>query len=105
MAPKLGARPDGVKHLSGLHLGASSAGPSTLGDALHEARKEAASVVRSGCEPADGTGRYDVQRPDGSYCCRGVLWGDVEDQVLADLRKNAPIDHGAASSGVPHNLT
>jgi hypothetical protein len=44
-------------------------------------------ILRAGEDPSDGVGRYDVQRPDGSYCCQGVLWRDVEATVLADIER------------------
>jgi hypothetical protein len=43
------------------------------------------SVKRHG---ADHEGfRYDVWRPDGSFCCHEVIWRGVEDRVVADLDK------------------
>jgi hypothetical protein len=58
-------------------------------------------VLRSPGERADGSGRYDVQRPDGTYCCRSILWKDVEEEVLADLRGRHPrVDGADAKTGL-----
>src|SRR5512143_2643485 len=76
--PKLGARPNSVKHLSRLHLERSSAGPSTLGDALHEARKEPAGVVR----PRRGF-RMILDREDRQLAMSQSLDGPV---VEVDVR-------------------
>ena len=29
--------------------------------------------------------RYDVVRPDGSFCCHAVVWPDVERAIDADV--------------------